>query len=108
MLLQVILEGLGFGGFAISCLCRGHPQRGCWDGASLQPGGAAAVREAGTYNTRKNKAKCFDFQSGMRSRLHRLCAGLRLWDKRCKGLCSGFLAVTRHLVRYESHGPPVG
>ena len=24
------------------------------------------------------------------------------------GLCSGFLAVTRHLVRYESHGPPVG
>ncbi len=34
--------------------------------------------------------------------------GLCLWDKRCKGLCSGFLAVTRHLVRYESHGPPVG
>ena len=49
-----------------------------------------------------------NFQSGMRSRLHRLCAGLCLWDKRCKGLCSGFLAVTRHLVRYESHGPPVG
>ena len=40
--------------------------------------------------------------------IYRLCAGLCLWDKRCKGLCSGFLAVTRYLVRYESHGPPVG
>ena len=29
-------------------------------GASLQQGGAGAVRNAGTYNTRENQAKCFD------------------------------------------------
>ena len=108
MLLQEILEGLGLGGFAGSCLCCGHLQRGCWDGASLQPGGAAAVREAGTYNTREDQAKFSDFQSRLHSRLYQLCAGLCLWDKWCKGLCLGFLAVTRHLVRYEFHGPPVG
>ena len=56
----------------------------------------------------ENQAKFSDFQSRLHSRLYRLCAGLYLWDKRCKGLCSGFLAVTRYLVRYESHGPPVG
>ena len=39
------------GGPAGSCLRRGHLQRGCWDGASLQLGSAAAVREAWTYNT---------------------------------------------------------
>ncbi len=61
MVLQTILEGLGLGGTAGSDLRCGHPQRGCWDGASLQPGGAAAVREAGTYNTRENQAKFSDF-----------------------------------------------
>ena len=99
MLLQVILEGLGLGGFAGSCLCRGHPQRGCWDGASLQPGGAAAVREAGTYNTRENQAQFSTFQSRLRPRLYRLCAGLCLWDKRCERLCGGLLAAACHLVR---------
>ena len=29
-------------------------------------GGAGAVRNAGTYNTRENQAKCFDFQSDKR------------------------------------------
>ena len=115
MLLQVILEGLGLGALAGSGLCRGHPQGGCWDGASLQPGGAAAVREAGTYNTRKNKAKCFDFQSGMRSRLHRLCAGLCLWDKRCTAaLRQGFwqllviLSVMNLMDRFLIDGYWVG
>jgi hypothetical protein len=46
-----------------SRLCRGHPQRGCWDGASLQPGGAAAVREAGTYNTREIKHNSLLFKA---------------------------------------------
>ena len=40
MVLQTILEGLGLGALLLSCLCCGHLQRGCWDGASLQPGGA--------------------------------------------------------------------
>ena len=42
MILQTILEGLGLVGPAGS----GHPQGGGWDGASLQPGGAAAVLAA--------------------------------------------------------------
>ena len=46
MILQVILEGLELGGSSGSGLCRGYPQGGCWDGASLQPGGAAAVLAA--------------------------------------------------------------
>ena len=61
MLLQVILEGLGLGALLVLDLRCGHPQRGCWDGASLQPGGAAAVREAGTYNTRENQTKFSEF-----------------------------------------------
>ena len=69
----------------------------------LKPGGAAAVREAGTYNTRENQAQFSDFQSRLHSRLYQLCAGLRLCDKRRKGLRSGFLATAGHLVRYESH-----
>ena len=104
MLLQVILEGLGLGAL-LFLVCAVGIRKGAVGMVHLY---SPAVREAGTYNTRKNKAKCFDFQSGMRSRLHRLCAGLRLWDKRCKGHCKEFLAVTRHLVRYESHGSPVG
>ena len=46
MVLQTILEGLGLGGAAGSGLRHGHPQGGGWDGASLQPGGAAAVLAA--------------------------------------------------------------
>ena len=49
------------GGFAGSCLCCGHLQRAAWDGASLQPGGAAAVREAGTYNTREKSSAILYF-----------------------------------------------
>ena len=108
MLLQVILEGLGLGAL-LFLVCAVGIRKGAVGMVHLySPAVQRRCVKLGLYNTRKNKAKCFDFQSGMRSRLHRLCAGLRLWDKRCKGLCSGFLAVTRHLVRYESHGPPVG
>ena len=46
MILQTILEGLGLGGAAGSGLCHGHPQGGGWNGASLQPGGTAAVLAA--------------------------------------------------------------
>ena len=101
MLLQVILEGLGLGAL-LFLVCAVGIRKGAVGMVHLY---SPAVREAGTYNTRKNKAKCFDFQSGMRSRLHRLCAGLCLWDKRCTQLCGGLLAAAGHLVRYESHGP---
>ena len=46
MILQTILEGLGLGGAAGSGLRHGHPQGGGWNGASLQPGGTAAVLAA--------------------------------------------------------------
>ena len=60
MLLQVILKVLGWGTAGSGLRC-GHPQRGCWDGASLQPG--AAVREAGTYNTRENQRNSLLFKA---------------------------------------------
>ena len=44
------------------CLCHRYPQ-GCGrNGASLQPGSSEQVRNAGAYNTRKNKAERFAFQ----------------------------------------------
>ncbi len=66
MLLQTVLEGLGLGGSADYRLRHRYPQGRGGDGASLQPGSSEQVYNAGTYNTRKNQAKCFDFQSGMR------------------------------------------
>ena len=87
MLLQVILEGLGLGAL-LALVCVGI-RKGCWDGASLQPGSAATVREAGTYDTRENQAQFSTFQSCLHSRLYWLCAGLCLWDKRCERLCGG-------------------
>mgnify|MGYP000399378827 FL=1 len=51
MILQVILEGLGLGILLVLVCAVGIRKGGGWDGASLQPGGAAAVRNAGTYNT---------------------------------------------------------
>ena len=87
MLLQVILEGLGLG-ILLVLVCAVGIRKGAVGMVHLYPMGQPFA----------------SIQSG----LYELCAGLCLWDKRCKGLCSGFLAVTRHLVRYESHGPPVG
>ena len=51
------------GGTAAYCLCCGHLQRGCWDGASLQPGGAAAVREAGLTTHEKIKRNSLLFKA---------------------------------------------
>ena len=61
------------------------------------------MRNAGTYNTRENQAKCFDFQSCLRPRLHRLCAGLRLSGERRAWLSCGLLAVARYPLGYESY-----
>ena len=63
------------------------------------------MRNAGAYNTRKNKAERFGFQSGMRSRLHCLCAGVRLCGERCTGLSCGLLAVACYFIGDEPYGP---
>ena len=91
MILQVILEGIGLGVLLILV---------CAIGIRNGAVGAGAVRNAGTYNTRENQAKCFDFQSGMRSRLYCLFAGLRLCSERCAGFSCGLLAAAGHTVRY--------
>ena len=92
-------------GALLALVCAVGICKGAVGGASLQPGGAAAVREAGTYNTRENQAQFSTFQSRLHSRLYWLCAGLCLWDKRCARLCGELLAAACHLVRYESHRP---
>ena len=104
MLLQVILEGLGLGALLVLVCAVGI----CKGAVGMVHLYSPAVREAGTYNTRENQAKFSDFQSRLHSRLYQLCAGLCLWDKWCERLCGGLLAAARHLVRYESHGSPVG
>ncbi len=106
MLLQVILESLGLGALLV-LVCAVGIRKGAVGMVHLySPAVQQRCVKLGLTTHEKIKAKCFDFQSSLHSRLYRLCAGLCLWDKRCTGLCSGFLAVTRHLVRYESHGPP--
>ena len=102
MLLQVILEGIGLGVLLI-LVCAIGIRKG-----ALQPGSSEQVYNAGTYNTRKNQAKRPAVQSHLRSRLHCLCAGLRLCGERRKGLRSGLLAAAGHTVRYESHRPILG
>ena len=103
MLLQVILEGLGLGVLLVLICAAGIRKGGCWDGASLQPGGAAAVRKTGAYKPGTHPTQQPAVQSRLCPRLYQLCAGLCLWDKRCAQLCGGLLAVACHLVRYESH-----
>ena len=76
-----------------------------WLFGTVGMAGIAAVREAGTYNTRENQAQFSTFQSRLRPRLYQLCAGLCLWDKRCAQLCGGFLAAAGDFIHDESHGP---
>ena len=56
MILQVILEGIGLGVLLIFGLRHRYPQGRGGHGASLQPGGAGAVRNAGAYNTQKKSS----------------------------------------------------
>ena len=107
MLLQVILEGLGLGALLVLVCAVGICKGAVGMVHLYSPAVQQRCVKLGLTTREKIKRNAL-IQSGMHSRLHRLCAGLCLWDKRCKGLCSGFLAVTRYLVRYESHGPPVG
>ena len=86
MILQVILEGIGLGVLLI-LVCAIGIRKGAVGMVHLY---SQEVQERcvalGTYNTHENQAKCFDFQSCLRPRIHRLCAGLRLCAQRCAGL----------------------
>ena len=99
MLLQVILEGIGLGVLLILVCAIG-----------IRKGAVGMVH----LYSQKVQERCVTlgltthFQSWLRPRLHRLCAGLRLCAQRRKGLRSGLLAAAGHTVRYESHRPILG
>ncbi len=102
MLLQVILEGLGLGVLLV-LICAAGIRKGAVGMVHLYSP-AVQQRKTGAY-----KPGTHPQQPAVQSSLHsRLCAGLCLWDKRRKGLCSGFLAAAGHTVRYESHRPTLG
>ena len=105
MILQVILEGIGLGVLLVIVCAIGIRKGAVRNGASLQPGSSEQVRNAGAYNTRKNKAERFAFQSGMRSRIYCLCAGVRLCGERCTGFSCGLLAVACYFIGDEPYGP---
>jgi len=108
MILQVILEGIGLGALLI-LVCAIGIRKGAVGMVHLY---SQEVQERcvtlGLTTHKKNQAERFDFQSGMRPRLHRLCAGLRLCGERCAWLSCGLLAAAGHTVRYESHRPILG
>ena len=105
MLLQVILEGLGLGALLVLVCAVGI----CKGAVGMVHLYSPAVQQrcvklglTSPERVRRNsllfKAVCIPGYIGYVL----VCVyGI----KRCKGLCSGFLAVTRHLVCYESHGP---
>ena len=105
MLLQVILEGIGLGVLLI-LVCTIGIRKGAVGMVHLY---SQEVQERcvtlGLTTHAKIKAKCFDFQSCLRPRLHRLCAGLRLCAQRRKGLRSGLLAAAGHTFGHESDRP---
>ena len=108
MLLQVILEGLGLGALLV-LVCAAGIRKGAVGMVHLySPAVQQRCVKLGLTTHEKIKRNSLVFQSRLRPRLYQLCAGLCLWDKRCAQLCGGLLAAARHLVRYESHGPPVG
>ena len=108
MILQVILEGIGLGVLLI-LVCAIGIRKGAVGMVHLySPEVQDRCVKLGAYNIQKNKAERFDFQSRLRSRLHRLCAGLRLCGERCAGFSCGLLAAAGHTVRYESHRPILG
>ena len=108
MILQVILEGLGLGALLV-LVCAVGIRKGAVGMVHLY---SLAVQQrcvklglTSPERIRRNsllfKAVCIPGYIGY-------VLGLCLWDKRCTQLCGGLLAAAGHLVRYESHGPPVG
>ena len=108
MLLQVILEGIGLGVLLV-LVCAIGIRKGAVGMVHLySPEVQDRCVKLGLTTHKKNKAERFDFQSGMCSRLHHLCAGLRLCGERCAGFSCGLLAAAGHTVRYESYRPILG
>ena len=105
MLLQVILEGLGLGTLLVLVCAVGICKGAVGMVHLYSPAVQQRCVKLGLTTHEKIKTQFSTFQSRLHSRLYQLCAGLCLWDKRCAQLCGGLLAATRHLVRYESHGP---
>ena len=105
MILQVILEGIGLG-ILLILICAIGIRKGAVGMVHLYgPEVQDRCVKLGLTIHKKNRTERFDFQSGMCSRLHRLCAGLRLCGERRKGLRSGLLAAVCDSFRYESHRP---
>ena len=108
MLLQVILEGIGLGVLLI-LVCAIGIRKGAVGMVHLySPEVQNRCITLGLTTHEKSQAKRPAVQSHLRSRLHCLCAGLRLCGERRKGLRSGLLAAAGHTVRYESHRPILG
>ena len=105
MLLQVILEGLGLGVLLVM-ICAAGIRKGAVGMVHLySPAVQQRCVKLGAYKPRTHPTQQPAVQSSLHSRLYCLCAGLCLWDKRCKGLRSGLLAAARHLIHYESNRP---
>ena len=105
MILQVILEGIGLGVLLI-LVCAIGIRKGAVGMVHLY---SSEVQNRcvtlGLTTREKNKAERFAFQSGMRSRLYCLCAGVRLCGERCTGLSCGLLANARYFIGDELDGP---
>ena len=104
MILQVILEGIGLGVLLI-LVCAIGTRKGAVGMLHLySPEVQGRCVKLG-LTTHKNKAERFDFQSCLRPRLHRLCAGLYLSGERRAWLSCGLLAAVRYSVGDESDRP---
>ena len=87
MLLQVILEGLGLGALLVLVCAVGICKGAVGMVHLYSPAVQQRCVKLGLTTHENNQAQLSTFQSRLRPRLYRLCAGLCLWDKRCKGLC---------------------
>ena len=104
MILQVILEGIGLGVLLI-LVCAIGIRKGAVGMVHLYSPEVQNTCVTLELTTRENQAKCFDFQSCLRPRIHCLCAGLRLCAQRCAGLSCKLLANARYFIGDEPYGP---
>ena len=108
MLLQVILEGLGLGAL-LALVCAVGIRKGAVGMVHLySPAVQQRCVKLGLTTHEKIKRNSLLFKAVCVPGYISYVLVCVYGDKRCAQLCGGLLAVTRHLVRYESHGPPVG
>ena len=85
MILQVILEGIGLGVLLI-LVCAIGIRKGAVGMVHLySPEVQDRCVKLGLTTYKKIKRNALIFKARLRSRLHRLCAGLRLCGERCAG-----------------------